>query len=191
VLYQELCTCKTILVVIKVVRLYRTFFLKFKESPVRLSRISLIFISGIIWLCVSAMLLKVGSKLLFSSIEASSYTVLMPFMLSLIDGYSSIFILFSIGTVIGFLKGNFILAKVVKREVLRLQSIPEPCPVHQIYSIKQVILIAMMMGLGMLLRFLGAPVDIHGVVDIAVGAALFQGATHYFRYAFSLKKAIA
>lgn len=158
----------------------------------RLSRFSLIVLSGIVWLCVSAMLLKIGSKLLFSAIsDPSSFTVLLPFTIPLIGPYASILSLFSMGIVIGFLKGNFVLAKVVKREVSRLQDIPEPCSVHQIYSMRQVILIAMMMGLGMLLRTLGAPVDLHGAVDVAVGAALFQGATHYFRYAFSLKKAVA
>jgi len=37
------------------------------------------------------------------------------------------------------------------------------------------------MGLGMGIRYFGVPVDVRGLIDVAVGSALINGAMLYFR----------
>jgi hypothetical protein len=59
----------------------------------------------------------------------------------------------------------------------------------QIYSPTYYLLIGIMIGLGLSLKIFGLPIDIRGLVDVTIGAALINGAMLYFRSAFQLKQA--
>jgi hypothetical protein len=156
------------------------------------NRNSLIIFSGVVWLCISSFLLILGSNLLLlSTSDAFSSGLLMPYIFSAMGTTTgSLFLLF-IALVIGSLKGNFVLSKVVNREVLRIQALPEPCTIRQLYGKKHLILVGLMMTLGIFLKKSGTPLDLRAVIDIAVGSALFQGAVRYFRYAISFRTAKA
>ncbi len=87
------------------------------------------------------------------------------------------------GLFIGFVKGRFILSKTVERVTKRILSIPEPIRLSTVYAPSYWILIGAMITLGMLIRFFPIPVDLRGLVDLAVGSALIHGAMLYFRNA--------
>jgi hypothetical protein len=89
----------------------------------------------------------------------------------------------AIGLIVGFLKGRFVLSKTVRRVVLRIASLPLPIRLKDAYSRSYWILIGSMVALGMFFRFLPIPVDIRGVIDLAIGSALVNGAMLYFRAA--------
>lgn len=95
--------------------------------------------------------------------------------------------LVALGLLVGFVKGRFILAKTVKRVCDRILSLTLPIRIGQVYSSAYIILIGSMILLGMTLRFLPIPLDVRGVVDVAIGSALLNGSMFYFRRAQALR----
>jgi hypothetical protein len=83
------------------------------------------------------------------------------------------------GVLLGFVKGRFVFAKTVQRIVKRIQDLPLPIRISQVYPPIYLALIGVMVLLGAALRF--APEQVRGVIDVAVGSALVQGAMLYFR----------
>ncbi|MFQ5580414.1 MAG: hypothetical protein ACE5FZ_07365 [Nitrospiria bacterium] len=83
---------------------------------------------------------------------------------------------------IGFIKGRFVFRKVARRYKKRIQELPEKSPMYMTFSLKSWGLILFMMALGMILRVLGTPHFIRGVIDIAVGLALVLGSKNYLTH---------
>lgn len=143
--------------------------------------------SGMIWFAIGAMLLFKGVKFIhLGTIQTNS----------LCHSYGPMFgsneraatVLIAIGLFVGFLKGRFVLVKTVRRVVLRIVSLPLPIRFKDVYTSSYYLLIAGMMGLGMLFRFMPISVDFRGVIDVAIGSALINGAMLYFRAARSYDK---
>lgn len=156
----------------------------------KLSQSSLSIISGLIWICVGIFLMQMGLKLILDPAYAdgSSLPILSNFQ-GVMGGFQEAGIaLVAIALFIGFLKGKLLLRKSARKGVERLKTFPDPMPLQQIYSAKYYILLAAMIGLGMSMRFLGIPNDIRGGIDVAVGAALINGAMEYFRLSQQLRK---
>lgn len=147
---------------------------------------TLITLSGLVWLAVGTSLLSLGLNLLLSGTQTGQLLTnpypwlegLAPILGSL--EYAAV-ILIALGLFIGYFKGRYVLAKSAEKGVVHIRSLPAPAPLHKMYSIKNYVLIALMMGLGMSIKALGIPSDIRGFIDIAVGAALIQGAVAYFK----------
>ena len=118
-----------------------------------------IICSGLIWVLI-------GTWLLYKGLRLTS----TPWIIAC-------------GLLIGFLKGRFVFPKTVQRVVGRIEALSLPIRFSQVYTPAYWMLIAGMMSLGMLFRFLPVPVDVRGLVDIAIGSALVNGATLYFRAA--------
>lgn len=148
----------------------------------KLSHSALIFISGCIWLAIGCILLPLGLNFLMQSIEPTS-TASKPFLDSIAPYVGGLekaaLVLVVLGLAIGYLKGTKIFSKSVNRSVDRILSLPNPSPLSQIYAKKYYILLASMVLLGFLVRFL--PNDIRGFVDVIIGSALINGAMMYFR----------
>ena len=89
----------------------------------------------------------------------------------------------SVGVFVGFCKGRFVLSKTAKRVCLRILSLESPIRFKQVYGLSYALLILGMMGIGMGLRFLPIPMDLRGMIDVAVGSALITGSMFYFRTA--------
>lgn len=89
--------------------------------------------------------------------------------------------LMGVSLFIGFIKGRFVLRRTVLRVSSRILSLPLPIRIKDVYSLSYVCLIGSMMGLGVVFRFVPLPLDVKGMIDVAVGAALIQGALFYFR----------
>jgi hypothetical protein len=83
--------------------------------------------------------------------------------------------------VVGRLKAQYILQKTVGRTKERLEKKEEPLSIKDLFTIPYVALIALMMGLGLLMNVCAVPLDIRGLVDIAVGSALIHGSFLYFK----------
>jgi hypothetical protein len=80
----------------------------------------------------------------------------------------------------GFCKGKFVMRKAAHKAILRLETLGEKIPIGQVFGRRYFILIAIMMSLGILLRFVDP--FFRGVIDVAIGAALIHGSLHYFTY---------
>lgn len=134
-----------------------------------LGRLGWIVISGAVWCIVGGFLLSLGLYLLISC--QKNTIILIP-----------------VSLILGFIKGRFILSKTAQKAVKRILLISEPISFLQIYPPVYLGLIASMMLLGMGLKWLDLTYYIRGAVDIAVGFALVNASTTYFRSAYILKK---
>lgn len=156
----------------------------------KLGHAALVFISGMVWLLVGLTLMPLGLKLLAGS---SGYAVGENFpLIGLLAPYfkrveEAALLLIVAGLFVGYMKSKYVLSKTVKRTVTRIQSFPNPTSIKNLFSLGYYILIAVMIALGASMRFFGVPNDIRGVIDVAVGAALINGALLYFRLAWSLR----
>lgn len=153
----------------------------------KLSHTTLIVISGAIWMAVGCFLLPLGLNLLVGGIvpeqlrQGAEYPlvdVLAPFFGA---RENSILVLIVFGLYVGYLKGRHVLGKSARRGIARIQAFPNPTSLANIYAWPYYLLLALMVGLGMSIKYLGIPNDIRGVVDITIGAALINGAMIYFR----------
>lgn len=141
-----------------------------------------IVLSGIFWLLMGGMLLRKGLSFLVQG-------VLTPH--SLCDRFQGIFgspsqtgtALLVIALVIGFLKGRLVLSKTVAKMVQRILSLELPIRFVDVYPRSYWFLIGGMMSLGVILRFGFIPIDLRGMIDVAVGSALLNGSLLYFRAA--------
>jgi hypothetical protein len=150
---------------------------------VGLSRVTLMFVSGAIWLGMGLILLPLGLRFLMN--EGADFKPLLSFLAPYIgEGDSAkIWIVVSC-LLIGHFKGRYVLGKAANKGVERLLGLGEPIRLFQIYSLKNYMLIAFMMGLGFSFSYFSIPLDIRGAIDTAVGAALINGASIYFQQAF-------
>ncbi|HSX38060.1 MAG TPA: hypothetical protein VLE95_04435 [Chlamydiales bacterium] len=143
---------------------------------------SWILLSGFLWMAIGSFLLYKGLHFIA---DGTLRTDSLCFRLQgLFGGVQQAGAgLIGVGLLVGFIKGRFVLSKTVKKIALRIQSFSQPIRVTSIYGPSYWILIAGMIGFGILLRFLPIPIDLRGVIDTAVGSALIHGAMLYFRTA--------
>lgn len=135
------------------------------------SKEKLLLLSGLCWLVMGGFLLFLGSRFMIKS-----------------EGSDEIKIIFlSVALVVGFLKGRFVLIKSVKRQVNRISALSEPIFLKNIYGKGYYILIGLMMALGFSMRYLPFPQYVRGAIDIAIGIALIQGASLFFRFKKSVQ----
>lgn len=161
----------------------------------KLKHKSLITIAGLSWLAIGIFLLSMGLRLIVT--KASDYefgglsdSSLLSFVAPISGGFQQAgMILVAVALFIGYFKSRFVLAKTVKRMVTRIRHLQQPAPVYKLYSLSFYVVIAAMMGLGVLMRTTGIPNDIRGLIDVAVGSALINGSLLYFKNAFSVQSA--
>lgn len=148
-----------------------------------------IAISGFLWFFIGTFLLYKGLHLITeAAFQADSLCFKMQGMCGTAQRAATIFI--AMGLFIGFFKGRFVLAKTVRRVVARIAALPLPIRFKDAYSLSYWVLIASMMALGMIFRFLPIPIDIRGTIDVAIGSALINGAMLYFRSAKAIYETV-
>jgi hypothetical protein len=156
-----------------------------------LSKTSWIAISGVIWFIVGIGLLTLGLNFIVFKAQSdlSDTTSLIAKLTRVAGGRDqAALVLVMIGLIIGFIKGRFVLAKTVRRVVERILSLQMPVQFSQVYSRGYLMLIGGMILLGMSMKWLGLPDEVRGLIDVAIGSALMNGATAYFRIALTLKR---
>ncbi len=159
----------------------------------RLSRVTWIAISGVIWFIVGVGLLTLGLNFIVykAQIDFQETTSLIAKIAPLAGGREQAALtLIVIGLVIGFIKGRFVLAKTVRRVVERILKLDPPIKFSQVYSKRYLLLIVGMILLGLSMKWLGLPMEIRGMIDVAIGSALMNGAVAYFRTAFAVQRRI-
>lgn len=155
----------------------------------KMSHKTLIIISGFIWLAVGSFLLSLGLNFLLQAVELShlngtdTYPLIDLLSFLTTNAENSVIILIAIGMMIGYSKGRYILGKSAIRGVERIRSFPDPTNLTNIYSAKYYILLGTMICLGISMKYLGLSPDIRGLIDVAIGSALINGAMIYFRLA--------
>jgi hypothetical protein len=159
----------------------------------KMSHAALIGLSGFVWLAIGCFLLPLGLKMMMTGAHEAAEGAYLP-LLSHLAPYiggaeQGALLLTVIGLLIGYIKGRKVLNKSVHRSVSRIKTFPDPTSITNIYSKGYYLLIASMIGIGISIKYFGLSYDIRGLVDIAIGAALINGAMLYFHEMTALKKA--
>lgn len=155
----------------------------------RFSRPILIAFSGALWFFAGIYLLPLGIHFLVSAAKShgigySFFDLLSWFHLSS-DQAAMVLVAAALG--VGYFKSKVVFSKAVERGVKHIASLPELAPIQAVFTSKYLVLIGIMMGIGMAMKWLGVPYDIRGFIDVAVGSALINGSVMYFRKALEVK----
>ena len=147
----------------------------------RIKHWMIILFSGSIWFVIGAGLMFKGLRLIVygNGTFAGSGDFFSHQMRAVL--------LISIGLLIGFIKGRFILIKTIKRLVTRILSLSSPIKLRKVYSPAYFILIGGMMALGMLMNVLPISLEIRGLIDVAIGSALINGAMIFLRFSIAAR----
>lgn len=162
----------------------------------KMSHKALIIFSGLIWLAVGCFLLPLGLNFLLQAIQNTyqhangNYPLLQLFTSFTSSTENAVVILIAMGMLIGYSKGRYVLGRSAIKGVQRIRSFPNPTDLKNIYSSKYYILLGAMIGLGISMKYLGIPADVRGTIDVAIGAALINGAMIYFRLAFEKRETV-
>lgn len=141
---------------------------------------TLFFLSGTLWLAIGIFLLTLGFRFLFSPVDSKSGFSLLALSKE-IPRENMSFIFLCLALFVGYFKGKYLLSKSVYREVTRISQLSNPTSLKNIYSKRYYLLVASMIALGFLMRYLPITQDTRGVIDITIGSALLQGAKLYYR----------
>jgi hypothetical protein len=156
----------------------------------KLSHANLTFLSGAIWMTIGIFLLQLGlNLLLIQNPEAHANTPLLNLFSGAFTSQEAAIAIIALFLYIGFLKGKHLLTKTANRGIAHIRTLPNPSEIHKVYGKKYFLLIGVMILLGISMKYFAVPTDIRGAIDVAVGAALINGAVHYFRTGFQLRKA--
>ncbi|MBY0529473.1 MAG: hypothetical protein K2P51_04705 [Rhabdochlamydiaceae bacterium] len=156
----------------------------------RLKHIPLIVLSGLLWFGIGIFLMTLGLNFIVEAAankETPSFLIRTFTKLAGNQEQSALFLIV-IGLALGFIKGRVVLAKSAARVVKRILSLPNPVPLSQAYGKGYLMLIAGMVMLGMSLKWLQLPLDFRGLIDVAIGSALMNGAIAYIRHADAIRK---
>jgi hypothetical protein len=87
--------------------------------------------------------------------------------------------LLAAGIALGIAKSRFVLNKIARKNIKRIFTLPQKSHVLSTFSIRSWILVLAMILLGRLIRFLGAPYPVIGVIYVAVGFGLALSSRRY------------
>ncbi|MBM3197639.1 MAG: hypothetical protein FJZ58_00090 [Chlamydiae bacterium] len=153
----------------------------------RIKQSMALILSGGLWMCVGIFLLHKGISLVLHGGSGEAYFLLkLQRLTGSLEQASLIGV--SLGLLLGFFKGRFVLAKTAKKVIARIYQQPDPFPIRHLYAPSYLILLGAMMALGGILSMGILPYDVRGIVDIAIGAALANGSALYFRQLSDKKK---
>ncbi|MGA8164296.1 MAG: hypothetical protein WB791_04625 [Waddliaceae bacterium] len=148
---------------------------------------TLVIISGCLWLVIGCFLLSIGLRYVLEGVsQGVASNASQGFLVGYLGGYvggceNGAVALIALSLMLGFVKGRYVMVKSVDRVVRRICRFPNPTHVFNIYSFSYYLLIAFMVLLGVSIKYFHLPNDVRGAVDIAIGAALINGAMLYFR----------
>lgn len=157
----------------------------------RLSKTAWIAISGLTWFVVGIGLLTLGLNFIVykAQLHPTETGSLIAKLAPIAGGREQgALALIAIGLVLGFIKGRFVLVKTVKRVSERILGLQAPIQLTQVYSKGYLLLIGGMVLLGISMKWLGLPAEVRGLIDVAVGSALMNGSSAYFRVAMHVRK---
>lgn len=159
----------------------------------KLSHRTLLSLAALLWLVVGAILLPMGVGFLMDGVltpqlvRDGSYPLLQAISPYSGGVESSVILLIAASLLIGSIKARRVFSKVVKKSVIKVSSLPNPAKVTAFFDRKYLILVGSMILLGISLRYFAVPKDIRGFINVAVGAALINGSSAYFKEVLRLK----
>ena len=140
--------------------------------------------SGVMWMMIGVWLLFKGIVLIAEGALGGHPEISLSFRY-FASAEQGAAVLVALGLFVGFIKGRFVLSKTVRRVCLRISELSLPIRIKQVYAPSYLFLLAGMMLLGILLRFIPIALDLKGAIDAAIGCALLNGAMLYLRAARS------
>lgn len=137
-----------------------------------MSKNNLIYIAAGLWGLIGVLLITRGIDMYQLAVDEQNSTQM------------GIIFSVTIGIIVGFFKGLFVLSKSARKNKSRIQGLESPLKIHQIFSKPFYGLIVGMMLLGILIRnfneYLGGYIVVAGVY-CGIGVALMVGSRAYWK----------
>lgn len=114
----------------------------------------------------------IGVWLTWRGLEAA-FGAATPFAVGLALGF---------GAFIGWYKGTRVLGKLALKNLKRLRGLPQPSPLHHMFSRASWIVILFFTCVGISLRFVPMSLGVRGAILTGVGSAMLVGAAYYVRH---------
>lgn len=153
---------------------------------------SLISIVGMVWFIVGIFLLFSGLKLIFFTglIKGQSFTPIISVIMYAFTGaiIPTMIVIVFLGLLLGYAKSKWAFVRVIRKTVQRIYPMPGLVRISNLYRLHEILLIFAVIALSRIVQFIHLPLDIQGVVNIAIGSALINGAVVYFRFALRIKE---
>lgn len=143
---------------------------------------NVVFFTGFVWFAIGFFLTLKGLNRIVYGIAEGGF--LCRWLGSV---QQASLLLIALALIIGYAKGRFVMIKTVRRVVKHLIAQADRLKISTIYPKSYYILLSLMMALGMFCKFLPISKPFIGFIDLAVGSALINGATLYFRYGFLVR----
>ncbi len=149
--------------------------------------------SGILWIVCGVVLFSRGVHCLADASQALlTHMSLQCPLLAPASAYTGsvergMTLLLCISVGLGLIKGRFILHRSAHWVIGHICALPPSFSLRNVYPGSYYFLLFFMVGLGYFLKFTSLPLDVKGVLDSIVGAALINGAMLYLRVAFTLR----
>lgn len=121
-----------------------------------------LLMAAIIWTAVAAMLTTRGIIMVVGSLHFHDFIIFG----------------FALAVVFGLLKGRFVLSGTASRMISHIENLSDRSPLWKVYTPRMYLLILLMIGIGIFLRWAGAHWDIYPIIGYiygVVGVALFTG----------------
>jgi len=156
-----------------------------------MGHVKAIFLSGLIWFVIGLASTFEGLYLIAQVVsgqkEACLLKALAPFAGDVVRGGV---LAISLALGVGLLKGRFLLAKTVRKVVKHILNRPSPVHFWRLYLKRYLVLVAVMVGLGVVMWFAPIPFDVMGAINVIIGTALIQAALLYVKHAMMLKRSV-
>jgi len=123
-----------------------------------------LFLAALVWTCVGTGLSAAGANWCVGAVAT-------PWNIVLIAG----------GLTLGFLKGEFVIAKTARKSASRIIGRGDGMCLGGVFSWKTWLLVFVMMGSGAALRRSAMPRSVLGVLYVGIGAALIWASRIYWR----------
>jgi hypothetical protein len=139
-----------------------------------LTHYSLTRLAGVLWLLGGVILITRAWPMAFEALDEGTSGGLLAFALLL-------------GTLMGGAKGKFVLAKSARRNIKRIQALPEPAAAWKAWPFYLYLVIPVMIAMGLGVKHLAKADQLPGgwatacAVYVGIGMALFASGTVYFK----------
>lgn len=153
---------------------------------------SLITIVGMVWFIVGLALLFSGLEMIFliDFLQGQTFTPLINILMYAFTGaiIPSIIVICLVGLLLGYVKSKWALVRMIGKTMERIYPLSGLVRISNLYRLHEALLVIAVITLSRVIKIFPIPLDVQGVINIAIGSALINGAVIYFRFALRIEE---
>ncbi|MEC8307062.1 MAG: hypothetical protein VXZ72_04365 [Chlamydiota bacterium] len=133
------------------------------------------YFSACVWLGIGALLVTRGAAYLLLALKDEESLLRQSAAHYHYAPLTGVIVISFMAFVLGTIKGQCAIKKRVYRMETQMLKLPYHFSFFQIYGLTAFLLVGLMMGLGMMVRWMPIPYEVKALLVVAVGTSLIQG----------------